>query len=89
MNTETKKSITINGKVVRPRTCPICKSKAYINVRKWNDCWGMGMFVPSTGVKVACECCGCSIPEFYTTGQTTKITHELCVKALNAWNNRA
>lgn len=52
--TETKKSITINGKVVRPKTCPICKSESYIHVEKYNECWGMGMFVPSTGVKVTC-----------------------------------
>lgn len=88
MDTKTKKSITINGKVVRPKTCPICKSESYIYVRKWNKCLGMGDFVPTIAVKVSCGSCGCSLPEFSTTGQTTKVAHELCVKALDAWNNR-
>lgn len=89
MATEIKKSITINGKTVKPLSCPICKGEAYINVRKWNDCWGMGMFIPSTAAWIACKSCGCRLPEFTTSDQSTKVTHGLCVKALNVWNNRA
>ena len=87
--TETMKSITINGKTLTPKTCPICKSESYIHVEKYNECWGMGMFVPSTGVKVTCGTCGCGTPEFKTTGQSKEVLDGLYTTVLDAWNNRA
>ena len=86
---ETMKSITINGKTLTPKTCPICKSESYIHVEKANDCWGQGMFIPTTWVKVACGTCGCGTPEFHKMGQSEEVLNSLCTEVLDAWNNRA
>ena len=77
---EKKQSIEINGKVENVSNCPFCGGESYINIRRFTECWGMGEWFPATAIRIACDVCGCSTPEYKGSDSYEK--------ALKVWNTR-
>lgn len=88
MNTKTLRTVEINGETISVNNCPFCGGEAELKMKEYNDCWGMGMFVHTSSIRIVCSKCGCGTIEYSTTENTKEVIERLCSKALEVWNSR-